>query len=82
MMLGMPVPGDPTQKMYVWMDALTNYVTALGFGREDHELFDRFWPADLHVIGKDILRFHAAIADGMLLLLAWLSLRGPWYMAL
>ncbi|MDE1975037.1 MAG: methionine--tRNA ligase [Patescibacteria group bacterium] len=67
MTLGIPVPGDNTQKIYVWGDALTNYLTALGFGRKDHALYDRFWPADLHVIGKDILRFHAAIWPGMLL---------------
>ena len=65
--VGIPVPGDPTQKMYVWCDALSNYITALGFGREDGKLFAKFWPADLHIIGKDILRFHAAIWPGMLL---------------
>ena len=67
MTLGIPVPGDSSQKIYVWCDALTNYVTALGFGREDHKLYDKFWPASVHVIGKDILRFHAAIWPGMLL---------------
>ncbi|PIQ91887.1 MAG: methionine--tRNA ligase [Parcubacteria group bacterium CG11_big_fil_rev_8_21_14_0_20_39_22] len=67
MSVGIPVPGDSTQKMYVWCDALTNYVSALGFGREDDELFKKFWPADVHVIGKDILRFHGAIWPGMLL---------------
>lgn len=64
--LGIPVPNDPTQKMYVWCDALTNYVSALGYGR-DEKLFKKFWPADAHVIGKDILRFHAAIWPAMLL---------------
>ncbi|MAF48115.1 MAG: methionine--tRNA ligase [Rhodospirillales bacterium] len=60
---GVPVPGDPGHIMYVWLDALTNYITALGFpekgieGRED--VFETHWPADLHVIGKDIVRFHA-----------------------
>ncbi|MDP3996671.1 MAG: methionine--tRNA ligase [bacterium] len=65
--VGIPVPDDPSQKMYVWCDALVNYVSALGFGREDRALYDKFWPADVHVIGKDILRFHAAIWPGMLL---------------
>ncbi|MEK9148348.1 MAG: methionine--tRNA ligase, partial [Patescibacteria group bacterium] len=63
---GIPVPGDETQTMYVWCDALANYITAIGFGRQDKE-FLRWWPADLHVIGKDILRFHAVIWPGMLL---------------
>lgn len=56
---GVPVPGDDDHVMYVWLDALTNYVTALGFPDEDERKFADFWPADLHVIGKDILRFHA-----------------------
>ena len=64
--LGIPVPGDDTQVMYVWCDALANYITALGFG-QDAKLYDEFWPADVHVMGKDILRFHAAIWPGMLL---------------
>jgi methionyl-tRNA synthetase len=64
---GIPVPNDPEQTIYVWCDALTNYITALGFGREDDTLFEKFWPADCHLIGKDILRFHAAIWPAMLL---------------
>jgi methionyl-tRNA synthetase len=52
--------------MYVWCDALSNYISALGYGRDD-ELYKKFWPADVHVIGKDILRFHAAIWPGMLI---------------
>ncbi|PCI30248.1 methionine--tRNA ligase [Candidatus Wolfebacteria bacterium] len=64
--LGIPVPNDPEQVMYVWCDALTNYISALGYGRES-QLFDKFWPANVHVIGKDILRFHAAIWPAMLL---------------
>jgi methionyl-tRNA synthetase len=56
---GIPVPGDPKHVMYVWVDALTNYITAVGFPDTESEQFRRFWPADLHVIGKDILRFHA-----------------------
>jgi methionyl-tRNA synthetase len=64
--LGVPVPGDETQVMYVWCDALSNYITALGYGRADNALYQEFWPG-MHVIGKDILRFHAAIWPGMLL---------------
>ncbi|MCX6819843.1 MAG: class I tRNA ligase family protein [Candidatus Adlerbacteria bacterium] len=64
--LGIPVPGDDSQVMYVWCDALANYVTALGYG-QDEVLYKEFWPANVHVIGKDILRFHAAIWPGMLL---------------
>jgi methionyl-tRNA synthetase len=61
---GIPVPGDETQRMYVWMDALTNYITGLGFGREEANM--KFWPG-VHLVGKDILRFHAAIWPAMLL---------------
>ena len=56
---GVPVPGDPRHVMYVWVDALTNYITAVGYPDTDSETFQRYWPADLHVIGKDIVRFHA-----------------------
>ncbi len=63
---GVPVPGDPEQTMYVWCDALSNYISAIGYGRDEAE-FAKWWPADLHCIGKDILRFHAAIWPGMLL---------------
>ena len=58
---GVPVPDDPTHTMYVWFEALTNYITAIGFGNEEQERkigFEKFWPA-LHLVGKDILRFHA-----------------------
>jgi len=58
---GVPVPEDPNHTMYVWFDALTNYITAIGFGNEQRQHavgFEKFWPA-LHVMGKDILRFHA-----------------------
>lgn len=55
---GVKVPGDDAHIMYVWLDALTNYITALGYPDENAELW-RFWPADLHMVGKDILRFHA-----------------------
>ena len=64
--LGVPVPGDDTQVMYVWCDALSNYISALGYGQESDSLYQKFWPG-MHVIGKDILRFHAAIWPGMLL---------------
>jgi methionyl-tRNA synthetase len=55
---GIPVPGAPDHVMYVWLDALTNYITACGFPDETDPLW-RFWPADVHVVGKDIIRFHA-----------------------
>ena len=56
---GIPVPGDPKHIMYVWVDALTNYITAVGFPDETSAKFKRYWPADVHIIGKDIIRFHA-----------------------
>ncbi|HEY7296657.1 MAG TPA: methionine--tRNA ligase [Xanthobacteraceae bacterium] len=56
---GIKVPGNPRHIMYVWVDALTNYITGVGFPNTDSEQFRRYWPADLHVIGKDIVRFHA-----------------------
>jgi methionyl-tRNA synthetase len=55
---GIPVPGDESHVIYVWLDALANYITALGYGSEDESLFERYWPAQLHVIGKEIARFH------------------------
>ena len=84
---GIPVPNDPDQVMYVWCDALSNYITAIGYGSANSgqrtaagymndpssklqapsSMFHDLWPADLHVIGKDILRFHAAIWPGMLI---------------
>jgi methionyl-tRNA synthetase len=56
---GVKVPTDPKHVMYVWVDALTNYITGVGYPDTDSEMFKRYWPADLHVIGKDIVRFHA-----------------------
>jgi methionyl-tRNA synthetase len=56
---GVPVPGDPKHIMYVWVDALTNYLTGVGFPDEQSESFRHYWPADVHIIGKDIIRFHA-----------------------
>ena len=55
---GVPMPGDPAHVVYVWLDALTNYVTALGYGTPDDERYETFWPADVHLIGKEILWFH------------------------
>jgi len=63
---GIPVPGDITQTIYVWSDALSNYISALGYGK-DEKRFRRFWPADVHCIGKDIQKFHCLIWQGMLL---------------
>ncbi len=56
---GVPVPGDDKHIMYVWIDALTNYMTSVGYPDTECEEFKKFWPADVHVVGKDILRFHA-----------------------
>jgi len=55
---GIPVPDDPGHVIYVWLDALANYITALGYGREDDKLFRKYWPADVQMIGKEIVRFH------------------------
>jgi len=63
---GIPVPGDDNQIMYVWCDALSNYITGAGYGR-DEKTFKEIWPADVHIIGKDILRFHAAFWPAMLI---------------
>ncbi len=57
---GIPVPFDPSQVIYVWIDALTNYLTAIGYS-SDPQTFQKFWPANIHLIGKEILRFHAVI---------------------
>lgn len=63
---GIPVPGDDTQIMYVWLDALCVYLTGVGFG-SDEMMYRKFWPADVHVIGKDIIRFHAVYWPAILL---------------
>ena len=55
---GVKVPGDPKHVIYVWVDALSNYITSLGYGSDNEELFNKYWPADVHVVGKDIVRFH------------------------
>ena len=64
---GIPVPGDDTQVMYVWCDALSNYITALGYGKDEWVQGKEYWADATHVIGKDIVRFHGAIWPGMLL---------------
>lgn len=58
---GIPVPIDDKHVIYVWFDALTNYISALGYGSEDDSLYQKFWPADVHLVGKDIARFHSII---------------------
>lgn len=55
---GIPVPDDPKHVIYVWLDALANYITALGYGQKDTSKFEKYWPADVHMIGKEIVRFH------------------------
>ncbi len=64
---GIPVPFDVSQVIYVWVDALSNYITALGYGQADDVAFKKFWPADLHIIGKDILKFHCVYWPAMLI---------------
>lgn len=58
---GIPVPVDENQVIYVWIDALSNYITALGWGTENDTLYKKFWPADVHLVGKEIVRFHTII---------------------
>ena len=64
---GIPVPNNEKHVIYVWLDALTNYLSALEYPDKDHELFKKFWPASMHLIGKDILRFHAVYWPAFLL---------------
>ena len=64
---GVPVPWDPEQVIYVWIDALLNYYSALSYAREGEDLTDRFWPATVHLIAKDILKFHAVIWPALLM---------------
>ena len=67
---GVPVPSNPKHVVYVWIDALLNYVTALGYGQEDHEKFDKFWNGTVfHMVGKDILRFHSIYWPILLMML-------------
>src|SRR3982075_590311 len=64
---GIPVPDDPKHVIYVWLDALANYITALGYGSNDTSKFDKYWPADVHMIGKEIVRFHCVYWPAFLL---------------
>ena len=64
---GIPVPFDPKHTIYVWIDALSNYITALGYGNDTYQDYDKFWPADVHMVGKEILRFHTIIWPAMLM---------------
>jgi methionyl-tRNA synthetase len=67
---GIPVPGDESQRIYVWFDALINYLTAVGYGSSDPRslsAFNAYWPCDLHLVGKDIIKFHCALWPAMLL---------------
>ena len=64
---GIPVPDDPKHVIYVWLDALANYITALGYGSDDTTKFDKYWPADVHMTGKEIVRFHCVYWPAFLL---------------
>ena len=64
--IGIDFPGDPEQVVYVWFDALVNYLTGIGFGVDDDK-FNQYWPADLHLVGKDIIKFHCALWPAMLM---------------
>lgn len=66
---GIPVDFDPSHVVYVWVDALSNYITSLGYPNEESELFKKFWPADLHIVGKEIVRFHTIIWPCLLMAL-------------
>ena len=66
---GVPVTFDEKHTVYVWVDALTNYITALGYGSDDDSLFKKYWPADLHLMGKEIIRFHSIIWPAILMAL-------------
>ncbi|WP_375165324.1 methionine--tRNA ligase [Paenibacillus taichungensis] len=66
---GVKVKGDPKHVVYVWIDALSNYITALGYGSSDESLYNKFWPADVHLVGKEIVRFHTIYWPIMLMAL-------------
>src|SRR5690625_774727 len=66
---GIKVPGDPKHDIYVWIDALTNYITALGYDTEGDEEFKKYWPADVHLMAKEIVRFHTIYLPIMLMAL-------------
>ena len=85
---GIQVPFDPKHTIYVWIDALSNYITALGYDNDTYHDFDKYWPADIHMVGKEILRFHTIIWPAMLMALdlplptkvfghGWLAARCP-----
>ncbi|GEN44718.1 methionine--tRNA ligase [Alkalibacillus haloalkaliphilus] len=66
---GIKVPGDPKHVIYIWIDALTNYITALGYGTDQDERYQKYWPADVHLVGKEIVRFHTIYWPIMLMAL-------------
>lgn len=66
---GVPVPFDQKHSIYVWIDALANYITALGYGSDDQSLFEKYWPADIHMMAKEIVRFHSIIWPALLMAL-------------
>lgn len=66
---GIPVPFDPKHTMYVWVDALSNYISALGYGNGAYQDYEAYWPADIHIVGKEILRFHTILWPAMLMAL-------------
>lgn len=66
---GIPVPFDEKHIIYVWFDAVCNYITALGYGSDNQEMFDKYWPADVHLVGKEIVRFHTLIWPAILMAL-------------
>ncbi|MBQ3049636.1 MAG: methionine--tRNA ligase [Oscillospiraceae bacterium] len=66
---GVQVPFDPKHVIYVWIDALSNYITALGYMNDKYDDFDKFWPADVHIVGKEIMRFHSIIWPALLMAL-------------
>ena len=66
---GVPVEFDPGHVVYVWIDALSNYITALGYGNDKYDDFEKYWPADVHFVGKEIVRFHSIIWPAMLMAL-------------
>lgn len=66
---GIPVTFDPKHVVYVWVDALSNYISALGYENNAYHDFDKYWPADVHMVAKDIMRFHAIIWPAMLMAL-------------
>ena len=85
--LGHPVAFDPKHVVYVWLDALTNYITAMGYGSDDDSDYRKYWPADVHFVGKEIVRFHTIIWPAILMALdlplpkqvyghGWLFVRG------